>query len=989
MPAHSASGTSSPSSPPSLPLLREGQPPLVRPHISSELSNLPSSPFNISSELSNLPSIPLPHISSELSNLLSSPFNISSELSFLPSTPPRPFYYDSDNGSSGDSTDSSDGGSSSESDSDSQGDSDSDSDSADTIRGGLENTQYRRAPGRTRLSKGSVVEQVFEVLGHYKWSLRKFLTAFIAEDDHTYKIHLRHIRTAKQRRKMLQHALDNIGPAFSSVPLNLLRSEFKALRQTRYFGPFDIQGTDEGIDMERGFSSINEAAPIWSALLQSLLQNKRASWNAYNQGRTALLRSFQGTAIMITSMLSFAQSKKQSNYIQSYLDLYLLGSGVKRRVVEVLSGLGICHSYQTGNTTMKELAALAKTRLPPLGRNPQSIIVYDNINFQDNKRDEVLGHVKTQEAMTTAAIIICPEIPITGLTQSMHNPTVPLAWKDIVFSPGISGLDYPLPLDTVLPLPPDSTYHQSLSQSIGERITRFLIADAIRDLHPTAVRTIFQDKTSLFPSMPELDLLPVRRTEYYQFGAIFENEGTLAGTMGVHDNIFQRQLHLDPDKDFESRLWLLHGDQLTAHHIRSVKDEQRYAEKTYDRRNWHLGISAWFHIQYNLGLSLIRTHWTTAPGTSGGEHTILGDMTSWGRTAMARDSPKHYVLDALLPHSFKARVLAILYTLLSKDHHGKYTETDFSRREAYDNILSSLTPDAFLAHIESIRLQAFTRLAWDGKRPDGTKHGDPGFTTMCRYLQEIELFLTVKWGVKHGDIGMLRRCVDPLIVNFLGTHQTNYAYEMFHYRWLLKDGVCTPELQRAILASGLVNWEGRRTGFKPTDLCLEHLNGAIKIEMKCYRNSTHNTDITFNRVCTTNTAIRHIRVMLERQFGENMPGDHTSADASNDIFNKATRLMIDGLSQPRAGTLPNSLFESEDIRTVGTGLLVDRVEHFNRVYTSQVQNEVVTYLDGTAREGVTGTDLSGEFDTGDREDITNDRSLAHYLTIDDEVPGIE
>ena len=70
---------------------------------------------------------------------------------------------------------------------------------------------------------------------------------------------------------------------------------------------------------------------------------------------------------------------------------------------------------------------------------------------------------------------------------------------------------------------------------------------------------------------------------------------------------------------------------------------------------------------------------------------------------------------------------------------------------------------------------------------------------MCRFLQEIELFLTVRIAVKRGDIGLLRRMVDPLIVAFLGAGQWNYVYDMLFYRWLLSPA-CTPELQHAILA---------------------------------------------------------------------------------------------------------------------------------------------------------------------------------------------
>jgi hypothetical protein len=41
--------------------------------------------------------------------------------------------------------------------------------------------------------------------------------------------------------------------------------------------------------------------------------------------------------------------------------------------------------------------------------------VYDNVNFKDTVRDEALGHTAIMRNLITAAIIICPEIPDSGL----------------------------------------------------------------------------------------------------------------------------------------------------------------------------------------------------------------------------------------------------------------------------------------------------------------------------------------------------------------------------------------------------------------------------------------------------------------------------------------------------------------------------------------------------------------------------------------------
>jgi hypothetical protein len=57
-----------------------------------------------------------------------------------------------------------------------------------------------------------------------------------------------------------------------------------------------------------------------------------------------------------------SQSKQKSSFFPGMLDIYLAGSGVKRRVVETLSGLGICHSYHTANRLLKKVASNAEVR---------------------------------------------------------------------------------------------------------------------------------------------------------------------------------------------------------------------------------------------------------------------------------------------------------------------------------------------------------------------------------------------------------------------------------------------------------------------------------------------------------------------------------------------------------------------------------------------------------------------------------------------------
>ena len=52
----------------------------------------------------------------------------------------------------------------------------------------------------------------------------------------------------------------------------------------------------------------------------------------------------------------------RADFFSKVLDVYLQGSGVKRRVVNTLAGLGVCNSYKAGRNLMKQIAERAEVR---------------------------------------------------------------------------------------------------------------------------------------------------------------------------------------------------------------------------------------------------------------------------------------------------------------------------------------------------------------------------------------------------------------------------------------------------------------------------------------------------------------------------------------------------------------------------------------------------------------------------------------------------
>jgi hypothetical protein len=344
-----------------------------------------------------------------------------------------------------------------------------------------------------------------------------------------------------------------------------------------------------------------------------------------------------------------------------------------------------------------------------LAKLPQTVIAYDNFNFLDRVRDQVLGSSKpVMRNLTTAILVHHPEIPATGLQQSMLRTSHELRLSDFVQSPGLRR-----------------------GRRDDKQFTRYIIADAIRKLHPDQILNIMGSKEyeERF-SPPEMKRLKSgEHTSLHTLGAIFYNEGTIEGNVALHKDIWIDKLgfsECDEDRHFAERLWLVYGDQMTAQMIRTVRNLNVTATRAFDRRNWMLGPPGLFHIQQALLFLIIRTHFdTSGSDTKTSPSTLLFDITILQRPGLSRDSAKIHLFEPLLIHGYSARVLAIFLDYLEdlNDSHPTY-----STFQECDRALGNLDGSTFDRLVEKVREKVFTVDAWRGE-----KEKDREFVSMCRY----------------------------------------------------------------------------------------------------------------------------------------------------------------------------------------------------------------------------------------------------------------
>ena len=66
------------------------------------------------------------------------------------------------------------------------------------------------------------------------------------------------------------------------------------------------------------------------------------------------------------------------------------------------------------------------------GRRNDIIVVYDNFEFQENVKHQIIGQQPELRSVTTGKIVGGANIPEGGLKQSMLNQSIGLKTKDVI-----------------------------------------------------------------------------------------------------------------------------------------------------------------------------------------------------------------------------------------------------------------------------------------------------------------------------------------------------------------------------------------------------------------------------------------------------------------------------------------------------------------------------------------------------------------------------
>ena len=134
------------------------------------------------------------------------------------------------------------------------------------------------------------------------------------------------------------------------------------LIQELYFNIFNRTSNIKDLDFKIAFYIIQDIALIQHTTLLQLLSNQhayKANYQAENQkaeSQDALIR----WAYTITNIIYFSRAKKRSNFFILLINIYLVGSKVKRRILKTLSSFRLYHNYYTANRIINNITKEVK-----------------------------------------------------------------------------------------------------------------------------------------------------------------------------------------------------------------------------------------------------------------------------------------------------------------------------------------------------------------------------------------------------------------------------------------------------------------------------------------------------------------------------------------------------------------------------------------------------------------------------------------------------
>jgi hypothetical protein len=545
----------------------------------------------------------------------------------------------------------------------------------------------------------------------------------------------------------------------------------------------------------------------------------------------------------IAAILMYMSSQKV-NAFQTIMGIFLHCTGCPKRVLEVLSGLGLSVSYSQVQKGLRSLTKDALKQIKDAVTDNDWFIVYDNINIANKHHHQRIDKRDTFDNGTSATLILFP-------SDKNQSPATP----PVLFRPK----------DERPELTTDLFFPKDIDMEVFQLICRAHVSSAI-------VRSLPKDSTAVAIPIPPIEKLEINKTALFPLQTMKLDESTISGNLAVLERITKVGLQLPEQWLADPKNTIVAGDQMTVSRLLTLKIHRIVDPDPYHSLSWVHPTLQLFHLSMNLCGTIFKTHYGSSefPG-------FLGSIVIFlDRKRLSKEKQEYKAADELLRIVFDAVVKLLCESLQQGD---TLDELDIPRvsETIADSFCGSPSPSLFDLPCSIANINALL------------------------FLRDVAVHIELTEAIKAGDIGRIRHLLPVITLMMHGGGNTNYALELLRLLYGLRH-LWTDEWVTKVLSSMLVNPKGIDGEWMATDMLQENHNYLLKAIFSS-KGSNMSWEYLRDAISTNINSFQVISRMFEREVGVGTNSTkHKKPSTASDVSKVYGYLKRNGvLSKPLSG----------------------------------------------------------------------------------------
>ncbi|KAI1288591.1 hypothetical protein EDD11_009897 [Mortierella claussenii] len=400
------------------------------------------------------------------------------------------------------------------------------------------------------------------------------------------------------------------------------------------------------------------------------------------------------------------------------IGLHLRGLSAPKRLIQLLSMMGLCMSYTSTTKCLKSLARDSAKSIWRVARRKPVIFLYDNFNRKVTHRHQRKDNQDFFESATTGTIVVGEPL---GEERLPDDPPAVPSVTDVAINTQ------------------DTDHYR--------RVLRFHLVDNLQDCKYNSPFISTFD-------IPVIKRLDAKRSKAYELAAMDIDQASVTGNLRVLNHM---RLALNRTKDsFKDLKMIIAGDHLTISRIQTIQ-ERSIGEATYfDVMRWAIPVLQLFHMQMILCSTILNTHFGSAgkPGSLGYYIPLLG------RRQLNKDMPCYYTADEFLRIIFGAMVNQLWRV----------------KERAYKRSCSLISDEIFEQEVNNIVSELL------GTSTTLFSTFSTTNANAVLFIRDMAVYIEFCAAIKAGDVGRIEEIIKWITIIFQAGNHKNYGFELLRFR---------------------------------------------------------------------------------------------------------------------------------------------------------------------------------------------------------------